>query len=213
MLERYILIVDDNPNVKSVHIPAYLSKITELKESSLKWSQYEFKLIHKLSMKDAISYLSISENYVDVLVVDFDFNGEKTFPNGAAFVKHIREKVNRYCQIIFYTMQEIGSISKLDLVELINSDVYKLVDKSTEASEMGQIIFEAASRRNPIVESLEHFFIDYSTMLQAYRYTFNGKDVTLDEIINHIRMDDAQGRFLVDKLLQKAILLDTDVKA
>lgn len=213
MLERYILIVDDNTRVESVYIPAYAAKIEELKEASIKWNQYDFKLIHKISMQDALSYLSTSGNYVDVLVVDYDFNGEKTFSGGTAFVKHIRENVNRYCQIVFYTMQGIDSIDKQELADLINSDVFKLVDKSADTSEMGQILFEAATLRNPIVESLEHFFIKYSTLLKTYRYTFDGKAVTLDEIINHIRMDDKQGRVFIEKLLQKAILLDTDIEA
>lgn len=213
MLERNILIVDDNPLIESVYIPAYLRKIDELKKSIPKWNQYSFKLIHKSSMKDALSYLLIKNNYVDVLVVDYDFGGESTFPSGTDFVKYIRENVNRYCQIVFYTMQGIDSIDKHELVDLINSDVFKLVDKSSDTSIMGKVLFEASTLRNPIVESLEHFFVKYSTMLEFYHYTLDGEAISLEAIINHIRMDDAQGRVFIEKLLQKAILLDTDIEA
>lgn len=211
MLERNILIVDDNTRIQSVYIPAYSLEIDSLKNTSEKWQQHNFNLIHRASMKEALAYLSEISNCVDVLVVDYDFNGETTFSSGAAFVKHIREKINRYCQVVFYTMQGIGSIDKQELVDLVNSDVFKLVDKSDDHLEMARILFEAATLRNPIVESLEHFFIKYSTMLQTYKYTLGGEAVSFEEIINHIRMDDVQGRAFIEKLLQKAILLDTNI--
>lgn len=212
MLERVILIVDDSKRIEEIYIPSYLAKIEELKQKDVKWKDYNFKLIHRNSMKGALEYLAEPQNLVDVLVVDYDFCGERTFSNGTAFVKHIRENVNRYCQIVFYTMQGLNSIDKEELTELINSDVFKIVDKSEDVTEMGKIIFEAATRRNPIVESLEHFLIKYKTLLETYNYTVGGQKVSFNEIINHIRMDDAQGRILIEKLLQKAILLDTDIE-
>lgn len=213
MFERNILIVDDNPKIEPVYIPAYQSKIDDLKSESKKWSQYSFNLFHKTSMKDALLYLSNKNNYIDVLVVDYNFEGETTFSSGTAFVKHIRESVNRYCQVVFYTMQGIDSIDKEELVDLINSDVYKIVDKSDDYSEMAQILFEAATQRNPIVESLEHFFLNYGTMLQSYHYTFAERTISFEDIVNHIRMDDDLGRVFIEKLLQKAILLNTDIEA
>ncbi len=213
MLERNILIVDDNAKVKTIHIPAYLSEINSLKNSSEKWQQYNFNLIHIASMKDALAYLSVTSNCVDVLVVDYDFNGERTFASGTGFVKHIREKINRYCQVVFYTMQGIDSIDRQELVDLVNSDVYKFVDKSSDYSEMARVIFDAATLRNQIVESLEQFFIKYSAMLSAYKYSLGGEFVTFDEIVDHIRMDDEQGRVFIDKLIQKSILLNTNVEA
>lgn len=211
MLERTILIVDDNIRIESVYIPSYLNKINELKEKSQKWKDYNFKLVHITSMKKALEYLMMPQNIVDVLVVDYDFCGEETFTSGTVFVKYIRDNINRYCQIVFYTMQGLDSIDKEELIDLINSDVFKMVDKSEDVSEMGKVLFEASTRRNPIIESLEHFFIKYSTMLGSYNYTFGGEVITFNEIINHIRMDDDQGRVFIEKLLQKAILSDTNV--
>lgn len=213
MLERNILIVDDNMRIRSIYIPAYLDKIEKLKQGSTKWKNYHFNLVHKISMKEALEYLSDNTSYVDVLVVDYDFGGENTFTSGTSFIKCIREKINRYCQIVFYTMQGLGSIEKEELVELVNSDVFKIVDKCDDTSVMAETLFEAATRRNPIVESLEKFLIKYRTLLKTYKYTLNGKDISYEEIINHIRMDDEIGRVFVDKLLQKAILIDTDIEA
>lgn len=206
MLERNIVIVDDNKNVKTIHIPAYLGAIDQLKQASPKWKNYEFKLHHIPSMYEAQNYLEDKKNCVDVLVVDFDFNGERTFASGAAFVKYVRNNLNRYCQIVFYTMQGITCIDKDELVDLINSDVYKILDKSTDTQEVARTLFDAATLRNPMVESLEYFYTRYSALLQTYSYSFAGQKMTFEEIIGHIRMDDQIGRTFVEKLLQKAIL-------
>lgn len=211
MLERNILIVDDNPRIKSIYIPAYLDVINSLKSQSEKWNTYHFQLSHCSSMKDALDYLSNTLNIVDVLVVDYDFNGETTFTNGTSFVKYIREKINRYCQIVFYTMQGTSNIEKSELINLINSDVFKLVDKSLDSTEMAQILFEAATIRNPIVESLEQFFLRYRSLLETYHYNIGGDPVSFDEMINHIRMDDSKGRLFIEKMMQKAILLNVDI--
>lgn len=211
MLERNILIIDDNKRVKDIYIPAYLSKINELKIASEKWSKYQFNVEHCSSMHDALNYFSNSKNLVDVLVVDYEFNGETTFSNGIAFVKYIRENVNRYCQIVFYTMQGLRNIDVDEWSALVNSDVFKFVDKSTKEDILGEVIFEAATRRNPIVESFERFWCKYGAMLDTYKYTFDGQEVTFEEIINHIRMDDSLGRVFVEKLLQKSILINTKI--
>lgn len=212
MFERIILIVDDNERVETVYIPSYLSKINQVKKTSAKWENYSFKLIHKLSMQDALDYMKNINNCVDVLVVDYDFGSEKTFTSGTEFVKYIRSDINQYCQIVFYTMQGLGSIEKEELIDLINADVYHMVDKSDSTDKMGKILFEAATKRNPIVESLERFFQKYRTLLSTYNYSITGQDVTFEQIINHIRMDDELGRIIIEKLLQKAILTSTDIE-
>ena len=212
MLNRKILIIDDNPRVENVYIPSYTRHINQLKNNFPKWKEHDFLITHKNSMQSALEYLSAPENVVDVLVVDYDFGGERTFTNGTAFVKHIRENINRHCQIVFYTMQATDSIEKSELIDLINSDVYKFVDKSTNSSAMAQVIFDAATQRNPIVESLEKFMVNYQNLLNTYEYSFEGAKITFDEMINHIRMDNEIGRAFIEKLLQKGILLSTDIR-
>lgn len=212
MLERNILIIDDNTRVGKIYIPAYLKTINTLKASSEKWAKYTFNLTHCPSMKSALDYLSDSSNYVDVLVVDYDFNGEATFSNGTAFVNHIREKINRFCQIVFYSMNARANIEVDEWVSLVNSDVYQFVDKCSDTSIMGKVIFDAATRRNPVVESLERFWCKYEVLLSTYNFSYDHRQITFEEIINHIRMDDEIGREFVQKLLQKAIILSTAVR-
>lgn len=211
MLERNILIVDDNSRIKNVYIPMYSRQIDSLKANSEKWKNYRFNINHCESMKLALDYLSNSKNCVDVLVVDYDFNGETTFSNGTAFVNYIRKSINRYCQIIFYTMQGLSIIDTDEWASLVNADVFKFVDKSASDDILGKTIFEAATLRNPIVESLERFWLKYETLLGTYTYTFEGQTITFAEIINHIRMDDDTGRVFIEKLLQKAILMNVEL--
>ena len=211
MLDRNILIIDDNSRIETIYIPAYLKTINSLKATSEKWAKYNFTLMHCPSMKAALDYLSDPRNYVDVLVVDYDFNGETTFSNGTAFVNYIREKINRFCQIVFYSMQGTTSIEIDEWAALVNSDVYQFVDKSDDTSVMGKVIFDAATRRNPIVESLERFWCQYGALLNTYNYKVGGADISFEEIICHIRMDDETGRAFIEKLLRKAILLSTEI--
>lgn len=211
MLERNILIVDDNPRIKDIHIPSYLYHIDGFKSKFNKWNQYSFNFIHMERMEEAMTFLTDLNNCVDVLVVDYNFHAKEKFTSGTEFVKYVRNNINRYCQIVFYTMQGIGTIEKEELVDLVNSDVYKIIDKSNDNSRMAHVIFEAATLRNPIVESLEHFYIKYSSLLKNYKYTIEGESISFEEIINHIRMDDPLGRTFIDKLMQKAILLNTDI--
>lgn len=211
MFERIIVIIDDNKRVNDIYIPSYSARIEELKTEHPEWANYAFNLIHMSSMQEAQDYLK-SQKIVDVLVVDYDFNGEKSFSSGTEFIEYVREKVNKHCRIIFYTMQGKDSICVDELIALINSDVYKMVDKSDDAEEMGNAIFEAATKCDPIVISLERFFAKYQTLLSSYKYSFFGEEMLLNEAIDHIRMDDKIGRVLIDKLLQKAILLETNIK-
>ena len=106
MLERNVVIIDDNERVEELYIPIYLDRINQLKNADPKWSFYEFHIKHCAGMGPALEYLGDSNNIVDVLVVDYDFSTEsrKPFSNGTVFVGHVRKNINRNCEIIFYTM-------------------------------------------------------------------------------------------------------------
>jgi len=211
MLERNILIIDDNQNIETVYIPIYKRKISKLKKDDPKWKNYKFNFKYCSSMKSALEYLSEPSTYVDVLVVDYDYNGETTFADGTAFVEHVRNHINRYCQIIFYTMQGLSSISVNEWAKLVNSDVFRFIDKRTSDNVLAVAIFDAATKRNPIVESLERFWTKYGAMLETYTYTFDGRSITFEEIINHIRMDDEIGRVFIEKLMHKAVLTNIEI--
>lgn len=213
MIDRVILIVDDNPNIERVYFPNYKKWIQIFKNNNIKWKDYSFQFIHIINMDEALEYMQSTTNIVDVLVVDYNFNNTSQFETGAAFIKFVREKINRYCQIIFYTMQSTTTFSINELVDLINSDVYKMIDKSIVGdNSLIEAIFNAATERNPFIESLESFFIKYDKLLESSRYSVMGESITFSQLINHIRMDDKEGRILLEKLLQKAILSSIDIE-
>lgn len=209
MFERIVMIIDDNPRVKMIHIPDYENDIEHLKQESDNYKDYDFIFIHKKTMKEAKDYLC-DRNIVDVLVVDYNFNNDETFLNGTQFVEYVRKNVNKQCKIIFYTMQQIENIERKELLGLINSNVSKMYDKIDADKMMGKAIFEAATTCNPVVISLERFFVKYSELFKNYKYTILGNEFSLDEIINHIRIDDEIGRVFIDKLMYKSILKETN---
>ena len=107
MLERNIVIIDDNPRIEELYIPTYLEKINQLKNSDPKWSSYEFHIKHCAGMRRALDYLDNPNNIIDVLVVDYDFSTEshKPFSNGTVFVDHVRKNITLYLQILIFTVK------------------------------------------------------------------------------------------------------------
>ena len=72
MLERVILIVDDNHRVETIDIESYKGIISDLKtaEGNEKWKNYEFSFVYKSTMDEAIRYLSDPNQCVEGVVVD-----------------------------------------------------------------------------------------------------------------------------------------------
>jgi len=211
MFERIIWIIDDDPKVEETLIENYKVRIENIKKSFVQWQNCDFKLFYLPSLSLAKQHLE-ENSLVDVLVVDYDFNGEVAFKNGSEFVTYVREKINKQCRIIFYTMQGIKIVENEELVSLINSDVYLMIDKSLGNDIMAKAIFEAAISCSPVVLSLERFFYQYRNILNKTKYNVFDREFALDEIINHIRMDDEIGRAFIDKLLYKAIIKETELK-
>lgn len=212
MFERVILLIDDNPKTESIYKIAYERHIKEIQEQDEKYKHYKFEFKCFSNMSSAKEFM-VNNNLVDVLVVDYDFKTGDEFENGANFIKFVRENVNKQCRVIFYTMQEKNSIETSELIAMINSDVYKMLDKAEQTEETSQIIFEAAIKCDPIVHSLENFFLKYKNILSFNSYTYDGQEVTIDKIISHIRMDDEIGRYFIDKILYTSILSNIDIGA
>ncbi len=210
MFERVILLIDDNPKTESVYKVAYERHIKSIQSKNKKYAHYKFEFKYFAKMSAAKDFMT-KNNMVDVLVVDYDFGTGDDFENGADFIKFVREKVNKQCRVIFYTMQERNSIEKSELITMINSDVYKMLDKAEQTEETSQIIFEAAIKCDPIVHSLENFFLKYKNILSSNSYTYENKSITIDEIIRHIRMDDEIGRYFIEKILYTSILSNIDL--
>ena len=211
MFNRKILIVDDETNIEKLFIPSYLEAAEEIRTQNERYSQYDLEFKHIVSIEDAIRYLKTQE-IVDVLIIDYKFNNESNRRSGVDLIKFVRENVNKHCRVIFYTMNELAGIPPESYVQLINNQVFRIVDKANcNDFEFTKIIFEAVGDCDVIVNSLERFWMEYREVFEHYKYTFLGEEQKFPDILNHIRMDDTIGKAIIDKLVHKALIDSVEV--
>ena len=211
MFNRKILIVDDEANIEKLFIPSYLEAAEEIKTQNERYSQYDLDFKHIVSIEDAIEYLK-TQAIVDVLIIDYKFNNERNRRSGVDLIKFVRDNVNKHCRVIFYTMNELAGIPPESYVQLINNQVFRIVDKANcNDFDFTKIIFEAVVDCDVIVNSLEKFWMEYRDVFEHYKYTFLGEEQKLPDILNHIRMDDAIGKAIIDKLVHKALIDSVEV--
>lgn len=211
MFSRKILIVDDEVNVEKLFIPSYQDAAEEIKLYNERYKQYDLEFKHIVSIEEAIEYLK-SQAIVDVLIIDYKFNNERKRRSGVDLIKFVRENVNKHCRVIFYTMNELAGISSDSYIQLINNQVFRIVDKANcNDIEFTKIIFEAIADCDDIVNALEKFWIEYKDIFEHYKYTFLGEEQKFSDILTHIRMDDEIGQAIIDKLVHKALLDSVEV--
>ena len=211
MFNRKILIVDDEANIEKLFIPSYLEAAEKIRTQNEQYSQYDLEFQHIISIEGAIEYLK-TQAIVDVLIIDYKFNNEKNRRSGVDLIKYVRENINKHCRVIFYTMNELAGIPPESYLQLINNQVFRIIDKANCTDyEFTKIIFEAVEDCDVIVNSLEKFWIEYSEVFEHYKYTFLGEEQKFPDILNHIRMDDAIGKAIIDKLVHKALIDSVEV--
>ena len=198
-------------NIEKLFIPSYLEAAEEIKTQNERYSQYDLEFKHIVSIEDAIEYLK-TQAIVDVLIIDYKFNNERNRRTGVDLIKFVRENVNKHCRVIFYTMNELAGIPPESYVQLINNQVFRIVDKANcNDFDFTKIIFEAVVDCDVIVNSLEKFWMEYRDVFEHYKYTFLGEEQKFPDILNHIRMDDAIGKVIIDKLVHKALIDSVEV--
>lgn len=212
MFNRKILIVDDESNIETLYIPDYLEAANEIKEQNERYSQYDLEFKHIVSIDGAIEYLK-TQALVDVLIIDYKFNNEHNRKSGVDLIKFVRENINKHCRVIFYTMNELAGIPPASYVQLINNQIFRIVDKANCSNfEFTKIIFEAVADCDIIVNSLERFWLEYKDVFEHYKYTFLSEEQKFSDILNHIRMDDEIGKTIIDKLVHKALIESVEVE-
>lgn len=208
MKQRKVLIVDDNSNIPN-DIILYKSKAGRIRQENEIYREYELIFEYQNSIEDAKEYLRKCK-IVDVLVIDYRFNNSQ-HDSGTGLINYIRENINKHCRIIFYTMHGISAIPHMELYNLANDSIFRIVDKAAiDNKAFVELIYSAAIDCDPVVVSLERFWDEYRELLTNYEYSFMGENYSLDSIIEHIRMDDRLGREITYKLLHKAILSSID---
>ncbi len=211
MFTRKILIVDDEVNIEALYIPAYVDEIEKIKQTHEEYCNYKLEFKHIVSIEGAVEYLQ-SEAIVDVLIIDYKFNNNGNKKTGVDLIKFIRENINKHCKVIFYTMNALSGIPFDSYIELINNQVFRIVDKAhCNDYDFSKIILEAAVDCDFIVNSLENFWIEYGEVFNTYQYTFLGEKQNFSELLNHIRMNDKIGKSIVNKLMHKALIDSVEV--
>ena len=206
MLSRNILFIDDNNKLEKMYIKRYEDIAQEIKSNG-EYTDYELSFFAAKSIQEAKEKLVDGKLIVDVAVVDYQFLNSNNNENGIDLIEYIRDKINKRCKIIFYTMNGVNKIAQEELISLINNDVYRLIDKGrTDDNELIRIIYDAVYNGDILVASLERFWNEYSEALREGDYMVLGEKVEFADIIKHIRLDDEIGRVFVDKFMHKALL-------
>lgn len=217
MLKRKILIVDDDPDTKEENIPEYEEIYLDLKDEI--GSLYNIEFEWEKSISAAIERLNKREEVIDVLLIDYEFNDDEAGKKGVYLVKKIRETLNKRCKIIFYTMNGKSLLTQRELVDLINNDVYRFIQKSGESfqlkyTEVGnradqvivEAIIDALNDSDPISSALENYLVNYKLIMSDFQIKVDNHAYTLDEIINSIRLYTDPGNKFVSNLIEMAML-------
>lgn len=209
-MNRKILIVDDNKNVTDLDVPGYLAELKEIQEKCNTSIEFEFTVFN--TIEESLIYLN-SDNIVDVVLIDYNFNCKSgEFSNGVDLVLEIRNTINKQCRIIFYTMDSITNIHQEELKRLINSNIYKFIDKRKDAVTISETIYNAALECNFVALTLERFLFEYKTLLSKHNYSILGESVSVEEIIKNIRLDSEIGREMIENIIHRTIILNLDIQ-
>ncbi|WP_068779282.1 response regulator transcription factor [Paenibacillus sp. GM2] len=215
-LTRHILIVDDSKNLDS-EIKQYKHIFGKIKEEQ----QLDYNIVFHSVKKyeQAIKVLEGEECTFDVLIIDYDLRQAGNEKYGSDLVKEIRERINKHCKIIFYSMGDLVEVfpDRNDLINLFNEGIYRFLSKDTRsnaAQSYGQselqvrveTIIDAIKNIDFVQVSLERYFAEYSDIIVDERIRVKGKKYTIEEIITLIKRDEETGRIYKSNLAESMII-------
>lgn len=212
---RKILIVDDFEDTQNF-IKQYYLIFQKIKD---KYSiPFDLKIEWEKTIEGAINKLNKKEEVFHALIVDYDFPNDRTRWKGVRLVKEIR-KINKICNIIFYTTKASHEIERDDFIDLINSNVFRFILKSgtkltskfpdkfgdIENQVLVEAIIDAIDDSEPISNALENYLVKYNTVLKDTKIKVNNNEYLIQEIIDSIRLDTGVGREFVDNILRVSV--------
>jgi hypothetical protein len=215
-LTRNIMIVDDSKNLER-EIKAYNNIFGKLKAA--KHLDFTINIVPVQQYSRAIELLEDGKEVYDVLIIDYDLRQAGNSEYGSELVKVIRERINRHCKIIFYTMGNLAEIfpDRNELIELFNQGIFRFLSKDTKSkshevyglSELQvrvETIIEAIDNIDFVQVGLERYFAEYSDIIDDERIRIEGKEYTINEIITLIKRDDRTGRIYKGNLAESVII-------
>lgn len=218
--KRNILIIDDETRMIKVKEAAYKELYRDLSKKQKR--QYELSFQWCSSIDAAEEYFKNRNESIDVALIDYEFcNDGAKARSGVDVVRKIREHVSKRCKIVFFTAGGIDKIDREKLLDLINNDVFRFIDKAGgfpalknmanpnyDAPE--QIIVEAfvdaLAELDPFSQALESYMLEHSAISDKLTLTVDEKIYTFEEILDSIRMERDPGQTFVENLLQAKLM-------
>ncbi|WP_139490246.1 hypothetical protein [Brevibacillus dissolubilis] len=219
---RKVLIVDDNKDTPDT-IEEYLAIYKELQEREQ--LPYTLEFIWEETIESALERFDKKIEVIDVALIDYDFSYDTKGKKGVYLVKKIRDHINQRCKIVFNTMHGISFLNKSELVDLINNDVFRFISKSGETfdlkyQEVGdkadqlivEAIIEALDSYDPVSNALERYLVNYFDVMRDVKIDINGKEYSIQEIIDAIRLCKEPGNTFVANLLEMTVMDFLEIK-
>lgn len=212
---RNILIVDDYENTADF-IEAYYMIFEKIKK---KYDvPYTINLIWEKTINGAVQKLAQNQEVYHALVIDYEFPNDETGWHGVKLVKEIR-KINKVCNVIFYTTKVGHEIRKDEFIDLINNNVFRFILKSGQSFSckypdisgslenrlIVEAIIDAIDNSDPISNALEGFLLKYDPILKDVKVEVGENKYTIQQIIDSIRLDTGVGRDFVNNILKIAV--------
>lgn len=208
-LQRRILIVDDNDPGEDIE--DWKDAINSIEPDIS--SKYELNFDHKLLPVKAINELKKNDSTVDIILMDYSFGqgvcGDGAIQNGIDAIKYIRENINRYVKVIFYTTEPKERIDSERWIELINAGVFRFVQKLTAGrnaietfnKNMAQAIVDALDDYTSIINAYERFCVEYKHILKDKKIIIGNQECTPDEILKSLKKGGSPGNEFLEEML------------
>lgn len=215
-LSRNVMIVDDSKNLGG-EIKQYNHIFKHIKNE--RQLEFSINFIPVQKYEEAIELLEHGKDTYDVLIIDYDLRQAGNVKYGSELVKEIRERINKYCKLIFYTMGDLTEIfpNRNDLINLFNQGIYRFISKDTKSNSVNQYglselqirvetIIEAIENIDFVQVSLEKYFLEYADIINDERIRVQGKEYSINEIITFIKKDEKTGRLYKGNLAESIII-------
>ena len=196
-----IIIIDDDPNMESR--PLYLKLIDLYGQENIVWIEQP---------EEGKSYVKNHLTQRTIIILDYDFGSKKA--NGLMLFNELQAE-SALLYIILNTAKIIDDIPYSELKLFINNHLMALVDKTDGYKETLNQVEKAIGYLNNRVDCvLEEWILRHDRFKRekAYIKDADGKEYSLNDVLEEIRKDTEFGRRMTSNIISTAIsMLQTDI--
>jgi hypothetical protein len=172
----------------------------------------EENVIWKETPKDGLEYLEKTLTMRSIVILDYHFGEKKA--NGLNWIKPLQE-MSSLLYIIVNTSHELDTISREELKGCINNHLMALVDKTDGYEKTILEVKNAIKQLNNRIDCiLEEWILrhEFFTREKPYMKDENGNLISMNDVLNNIRMDTDLGKLMLSNIISTAIsLLQKDI--